>query len=71
MNDRHLSAQRLRQLYERAFAEFGVIALWNKQRLDNPTPEHALVIARTLRVEGDRSARELAEAIEAAAHATL
>jgi hypothetical protein len=55
-------------LYQRAFEEFGAVALWNKARLAEPSPEHALVIARALRVEGNRAARALAEAIEKAVH---
>jgi len=56
-------------LYRRAFAEFGTRALWNKRRLDTPTPEDALVVARALRIEGDRAARRLAEQIEQACRA--
>jgi 5-methylthioadenosine/S-adenosylhomocysteine deaminase len=37
---------------------------------DAPTPEDALVVARALRVEGDRQARRLAERIERACRAT-
>jgi hypothetical protein len=58
-------------LYRRAFAEYGAQALWNKRRLDEPTPEDALVVARALRIEGDREARKLAEQIEKACHAAL
>lgn len=58
-------------LYRRAFAEYGTQALWNKRLLDEPTPEDALVIARALRIEGDREARLLAEQIEQACRATL
>jgi len=53
-------------LYRRAFAEYGTHALWNKKMLDNPTPDDALVVARALRIEGDRTARRLAEHIEQA-----
>jgi hypothetical protein len=63
------SADDYRTLYRRAFERFGVVALWNMQRLDDPSPEHARVIARALRIEGDRRARELAEEIERAAEA--
>jgi len=55
-----------RALYRQAFEAFGAAALWNKARIENPTPEHALVIARALRVEGDKRARQLAEDIERA-----
>jgi hypothetical protein len=60
-----------RALYQREFDEFGVIALWNKARLQDPSPEHALVIARALRINGDWKARRLAEKIEAAARAVI
>jgi hypothetical protein len=58
-------------LYRRAFAEYGTQALWNKRLLEAPTPEDALVVARALRIEGDREARRLAEQIEQACDAAL
>jgi hypothetical protein len=61
----------LLSLYRRAFAEYGTRSLWNKRLLDAPTPEDALVVARALRIEGDREARGLAEQIERACHAAL
>ena len=64
------SLRDLRRLYERAFAEFGTAALWNRQPVADPTPYDALVVARALRREGDMNARRLAEDIEAAAHAS-
>jgi len=54
----------LAALYRRAFAEYGVRALWNKRQAGAPTPEDALVVARALRIEGNLKARELAEQIE-------
>lgn len=51
-------------LYRRAFDAFGAIALWNRRRLDEPTPADALAVARALRREGNLSARRLAEQIE-------
>jgi hypothetical protein len=56
-------------LYRRAFAQYGTHALWNKRALEKPTREDALVIARALRIEGDREARYLAEQIEQACRA--
>ena len=56
-------------LYRHAFAAYGTHALWNKRRLEHPTREDALVIARALRVEGNREARRLAEQIEQACRA--
>lgn len=56
-------------LYRQAFEQFGARALWNKRVLDDPTPEDALVVARALRIEGNREARRLAEQIEQACRA--
>jgi hypothetical protein len=53
-------------LYRRAFAEFGARALWSSREVRDPTPEDALAITRSLRVEGNLEARRLAEAIERA-----
>jgi len=47
-------------LYRRAFTEYGTRALWNKRELEAPTPADALVVARALRVEGNRESRRLA-----------
>ncbi len=58
-----------RTLYARAFDEFGAMALWNVRRLDDPSPTDALAVAKALRVEGNRAARALAEAIEQASRA--
>jgi len=62
---------RFRALYRQAFERYGAVALWNKTRLAAPSPEHALIVARALRIEGDREARRLAEQIEQAARAAL
>jgi hypothetical protein len=59
------------ELYHRAFVEYGVRALWNIKRFDEPTLEQALAITRQLKTEGDLSARQLAEEIERAVHAHL
>ncbi len=64
MNDTQSEPEDFAGLYRRAFAEYGTQALWNKRLLEKPTPEDALVIARALRIEGDREARKLAEQIE-------
>jgi hypothetical protein len=58
-------------LYHRAFADYRVRALWNLRELEHPTPEQALAIAWSLRVEGDLNARRLAEQIEQACRATV
>lgn len=61
----------LASLYRRAFAEYATRALWNRQPVEAPTPADALVVARALRIEGDRAARRLAERIERACRAAL
>lgn len=58
-------------LYRRAFEEFGVSALWSSRPVPEPTPEDALAITHSLRVEGDLKARRLAELIEQACRAAL
>jgi len=57
-------------LYRRAFAEFGTSALWSSRSVPDPTPEDAMAITRSLRVEGDLRARRLAEQIERACNAS-
>ena len=59
------------RLYRQAFEEYGARALWNKRLLEEPTRKDALVVARALRVEGNRNARRLAEQIERACRAAL
>ena len=56
-------------LYRRAFEEFGASALWSSRQVAEPTPDDALAITRSLRVEGNLEARSLAERIEQACHA--
>jgi hypothetical protein len=58
-------------LYRRAFAEYGTHALWNFRAFEVPSPEDALIVARSLRIEGDLAARRLAEQIEQACHAAV
>jgi hypothetical protein len=60
----HSESTNFENLYRPAFADFGAIALWNKRLLDHPTPDHAPVIARASRLEGNLEARRLAEQIE-------
>ena len=71
MNDQSTEPEAFVSLYLRAFAEYGIQALWNKRVLEEPTREDALVVARALRIEGDREARRLAEQIEQACRAAL
>ena len=53
-------------LYRRAFKDFGASALWSSRPVRNPTPDDALAITGSLRLEGDLRARRLAEQIEEA-----
>lgn len=69
MNDASQHQRTLSRLYERAFAEFGAAALWNRRQVADPSPGDALAVARALRREGDMNARRLAEEIEAAVNA--
>ncbi len=59
------------RLYRTAFAEYGTRALWNWRQIDEPTITQALTIADSLRIEGNRQARALAEQIEEACRAAL
>jgi hypothetical protein len=56
-------------LYRRAFQDYGTSALWSSRAVLDPTPEDALAITHSLRVEGDLRARRLAELIEKACRA--
>ena len=58
-------------LYRQAFSDYGARALWNRRLVEIPTREDALVVARALRVRGDRNARRLAERLERACGAAL
>ncbi|MDQ2776574.1 MAG: hypothetical protein M3Y57_16900 [Acidobacteriota bacterium] len=58
-------------LYRRAFEQFGAGALWSSKPVSDPTPADALAITNSLRVEGNREARRLAEQIEQACRAAL
>ncbi len=66
-----LSQPEFEALYHRAFTDFKLRALWNVRELEHPTPEEALIITPSLRVEGDLNARRLAEQIEQACRAAL
>lgn len=58
-------------LYRRAFTEFGAVSLWSRTPSAQPTITQALVIAESLRREGNMKARPLAVAIEEACRAAL
>lgn len=71
MNTAREQSENFANLYRRAFTQYGTRALWNKRMLEQPTRQDALVIARALRIKGDREARKLAEEIEKACRAAL
>ena len=58
-------------LYRQAFKDYGAAALWSSVPVPDPTPEDALAITYSLRVEGDMEARKLAERIEQVCRAAL
>jgi hypothetical protein len=58
-------------LYRKAFQDYGTQALWSRMPSDRPTIAQALVVAESLRREGDMKARPLAVAIEDACRAAL
>ncbi len=58
-------------LYRQAFRDFGALALWSSRPRAHPTAADALAITRSLRVEGNREARQLAERIEDLCRAAL
>lgn len=43
-------------LYHRAFADYKLRALWNVREVEHPTAEEAMLITRSLRVEGETPA---------------
>jgi hypothetical protein len=66
MNTKPEQPEDLASLYRRAFAEYGTSASSRRR------PRRMLwVVARALRVEGNREARRLAEQIERACRAAL
>ena len=59
------------RLYHRAFRDFGAQALWSRRASPAPTIAQALVVAESLRREGDVRSRALAVEIERACRAAL
>lgn len=58
------SEEELPALYHKAFAEYGVRALWSMRAVKTPTPADALAITKALRTHGGMDGRRLAERIE-------
>jgi hypothetical protein len=59
------------RLYYRAFREFGTQSLWSRRPSEAPTIAQALVIAESLRREGNMNSRTLAVEIERACRTAL
>ena len=58
-------------LYEMAFKEFGLLALWSRSPGKMPTIAQALTIAEALRHQGNMKSRPMAIQIEEACRAAL
>jgi hypothetical protein len=61
----------LRALYRQVFDVYGTRALWSSRPVDQPTVADLLAITESLRVEGDLTARRLAEEIEQTCRAAV
>ena len=59
------------RLYNEAFRAFGTQALWSRRPSEKPTIAQALVVAESLRREGNLQSRALADEIEQACRAAL
>jgi hypothetical protein len=59
------------RLYRSAFRDFGAQALWSRRPSAAPTIAQAIVIAESLRREGDLRSRALAFEIERACRAAV
>jgi hypothetical protein len=66
-----VAPEEIARLYHQAFREFGARALWSRRPSTTPTIAQALVIAESLRREGNLQARALASKIEQACRAAL
>ncbi len=66
-----LAPEPIAALYRQAFTEFGSRALWSSRPSPRPTLAAVLAITESLRVEGNRDARRLAERLEEACRAAL
>ncbi len=58
-------------LYRQAFCEFGARALWSRRPSEHPTITQALVLAESLRRDGDMTTRTLAARSEEACRSAL
>lgn len=66
-----VAPEEIAHLYHQAFRKFGTRALWSRRPSTTPTIAQALVVAESLRSEGNLQARALASKIEQACRAAL
>ncbi len=59
------------ELYRQAFRDFGARALWSRRPSAHPTIAQALVIAESLRRDGDMTTRPLAARIVEACRSAI
>jgi hypothetical protein len=59
------------ELYRQAFRDFGAQALWSRRPSAHPTIAQALVVAESLRRDGDMTTRPLAARIEEACRSAI
>ena len=59
------------ELYRLAFRNFGTRALWSRRPSAHPTIAQALVVAQSLKRDGDMTTRPLAARIEEACRSAL
>jgi hypothetical protein len=67
----HTAPREIARLYHQAFRDYGAQALWSRRPSEMPTIAQALVIAESLRREGNLQSRALAVEIEQACRAAL
>jgi len=65
------AAGEIARLYHQAFRDFGAQSLWSRRPSEKPTIAQALVVAESLRREGNLRSRALAGDIERACRAAL
>jgi hypothetical protein len=65
------ATKEIASLCREAFRTFGAQALWSRTPSEHPTIAQALVVAESLRREGNMQARPLASKIEQACRAAL
>jgi hypothetical protein len=66
-----LAPEGLRTLYQEAFRDYGIRALWSSRPVEQPTIADLLAITESLRVEGGIYGRRLAVQIVEACRAAL